>query len=78
LCIMRREKIMTKEVGGRKQPAKTVLALLVVSSAFLTNLIAQGIDTTAYFPLSVGDTYTYYQSSPVRQTLFGNELARGP
>jgi len=55
---------MTKEVGGRKQPAKTVLALLVVSSAFLTNLIAQGIDTTAYFPLSVGDTYTYYQSPP--------------
>jgi hypothetical protein len=36
----------------------------VLFTALSTNLRAQGLDTTDYVPLRVGNTYTYYQSLP--------------
>jgi hypothetical protein len=48
----------------RMARAKTSSVLLVLSTALSTNLRAQGLDTTDYVPLRVGNTYTYYQSLP--------------
>jgi hypothetical protein len=38
--------------------------LLVLFTVLTTDLRAQGLDTTDYVPLRVGNTYTYYQSLP--------------
>ena len=42
----------------------TALMLLVFSFGLRGQAIGQGLDTTDYFPLRVGNTYTYYQSLP--------------
>lgn len=48
----------------RMARAKISSVLLVLFTALSTNLRAQGLDTTDYVPLRVGNTYTYYQSLP--------------
>jgi len=52
---------LTKTPRGR---GKGSSVLVVLFCALSTRLTAQGLDTTDYFPLRVGNTYTYYQSLP--------------
>jgi len=55
---------MTAVAKGPRGWGKGPSVLLVLLWALSTDLTAQGIDTTDYFPLEVGNTYTYYQSLP--------------
>jgi hypothetical protein len=47
----------------------TALILLVLSFGLRGQAVGQGLDTTDYFPLNVGDTYHYYQSLPCPPSL---------
>jgi len=58
------EKIMRKPMRDRKETARRLWVLQVLSCALLTNAAAQGLDTTDYFPLNVGDKYSYSNSLP--------------
>jgi hypothetical protein len=54
-----REKIVTGLMGVTRKPAKRLWILPIVSCSLLTNVAAQGLDTTDYFPLDVGNTWIY-------------------
>jgi hypothetical protein len=56
-------------MGDRNGKAKRLCILPILSCALLTNAPAQGLDTTDYFPLNVGDTYHYYESLPCPPSL---------
>jgi hypothetical protein len=54
---------------SRRAEARKLVMLLVLSFALRGQAIGQGLDTTDYFPLNVGDTYHYYQSLPCPPSL---------
>jgi hypothetical protein len=55
---------MAREMRGKGKPLAKLLALLVLSVGFSNNPIAQGIETVDYFPLNVGDSYSYRNAYP--------------
>jgi hypothetical protein len=61
--------MMEGSMGDRNRVAKRLWILPIICFALLTNARAQGLDTTDYFPLNVGDTYHYYESLPCPPSL---------
>ena len=61
------EMIMTWLLRHRKGTARKLWILLTLSCSLLTNVAAQGLDTTDYFPLRVGNKWfaIWYKEPPV-------------
>jgi hypothetical protein len=55
---------MREGIRSRRAQTRKLLMLLVLCFGLRGQAVGQGLDTTEYFPLRVGNTYTYCQSLP--------------